>query len=250
MSGKYLTFSARWKRHWLNNVPSCFLKSCQLVAHKTLAIKNFHSLIPRFRRNPLLFLFSWSFFWNHLLSFHLCPSQIVIILQTSNIPSQLSVFLPDIQLRSHHPWNLWSFSLPFSDSTISLLRCVGAEPKGIQDVIAPLIHTSVMTSSVSFTVSFWKFPIFPLAVLTAAEGWADILRDLSVINNLKSSFLSGNSQLRAPKTPDMEKVGWNSEFSYFYHTRWVIDYQQQGDKLSSTGLAEATADPASVWDLY
>lgn len=73
------------ERHWLNNVPSCLLNSCQLVAHRTLAIKNFHSLIPCFRRNPLLFLFSWSFFWNHLLSFHLCPSQIVIILQTSNI---------------------------------------------------------------------------------------------------------------------------------------------------------------------
>lgn len=237
------------ERHWLNNVPSCFLSSCQLVAHRTLAIKKFHSLILHFRRNPLLFLVLKLPFIISFVSF-----------SDRYHSSDFKHTLPAICFPAWHPVEeppplkfvtfLLAILCNFSDSTISLLRRVGAEPKGIQDVIAPLIHTSVMTSSVSFTVPFWNFPVFPLAVLTAAEGWADILTDLSVINNLKSSFLSGNSQLRAPKTPDMEKVGCHSEFSYFCHRRWVLDYKQQEEKLSSTGLVEATEDPASAWDLY
>lgn len=141
--------------------------------------------------------------------------------------------------------------------TISLPRCSGAEPKDIQDTNTPLIHTSVMMSSVSFPVPFWNFSSFPLAVLTVAEGCTDILTDLSVINNLQISFLSGNSQLRAPKMPDMEKVGCHSVFAYFCHGRWVLDDEQQEQHLSSTGLVASsgvfhiltcTTDPASACD--
>lgn len=81
--------------------------------------------------------------------------------------------------------------------------------------------------------------------------------DLSIINNLKISFPSGNSQLRAPKTPDIEKVGCQSLLIFVTEGGYGMINNKNGFFFSTVLVASdgvfnilaCTTDPAPACDL-